>query len=238
MSDSGRTSGRSWRRISLYITTRKFMVSTAPEFPFEVLVSRAQAGDPEAFNELFARYLPALYACARLRMGPALRAKESISDIVQSACREILKDLRNLQPRGEGSFQSWLFVVVMRKIRAHERYFRAGRRNPGREVRQPVPDDSEADAAVASLSGSILTPSKKLMQREEVSRLEDLLATLDESERTAILLRDICRLPWKDIVRSLLDAEPDLTEGALKKRYARAKARLWELWRSTAISAE
>ncbi len=53
--------------------------------------ARVPDGDPESIEALLAEHLPGLRAYVRLRMGPDLRAKESASDLVQSACCEILE---------------------------------------------------------------------------------------------------------------------------------------------------
>jgi len=59
----------------------------------ESLVHSASRGDGIAIDELLHRYLPGLRAFVRLRASPAVRAKESASDIAQSVCREVLEDL-------------------------------------------------------------------------------------------------------------------------------------------------
>jgi DNA-directed RNA polymerase specialized sigma24 family protein len=47
-------------------------------------------GDQLAIEALLERHLPGLRAFVRLRAGPAVRTRESTTDVVQSACREVL----------------------------------------------------------------------------------------------------------------------------------------------------
>ncbi len=71
----------------------------------DALVDRASHGDPIAIDALLEANLPALRAFVRLRMGPTLRAKESASDLVQSACREVLEGLDRFQFQGAENFR-------------------------------------------------------------------------------------------------------------------------------------
>ena len=64
------------------------------------LVGRIAAGDGAAMEQLIAQHLPRLRAFVRLRLGPQLAAKESASDIVQSACRDVLARADQFQHGG------------------------------------------------------------------------------------------------------------------------------------------
>ena len=64
------------------------------ETSIEELISHATRGDEGAMEALVARQLPSLHAWVRLNMGGHLRAREETVDVVQSACREVLVDLR------------------------------------------------------------------------------------------------------------------------------------------------
>src|SRR5262245_12047568 len=97
------------------------------------LVDRASHGDERAVDELLAVELPALRAFVRLRMGPALRAKESASDLVQSVCREILENAQRYQFRGEGTFRRWLFTTALRVVKNKAKYWGREKRDAARE---------------------------------------------------------------------------------------------------------
>ena len=75
--------------------------------PTESLLTRASDGDDEAVSALLKRHLPALRAYIRLRMGPRIRRWETDSDLVQSVCVEVLKNLADFAYRGEAAFQHW-----------------------------------------------------------------------------------------------------------------------------------
>ena len=75
---------------------------------FLQLFERARSGDSEARGELMQRHLGGLRAFVRLKSGELIRAKESESDLVQSACREALSDLSSFECKSEEHFRGWL----------------------------------------------------------------------------------------------------------------------------------
>ena len=115
-------------------------------------------------DALLERHLPGLFAFMRLRAGEFLRRRESVSDLVQSVCREVLADPGDFSYRGEGQFRRWLYTTALRKIIDKGRYYRAEKRDPRREVRagSRVADDSY-DAAASRMFGTLLTPSRDAM---------------------------------------------------------------------------
>ena len=98
------------------------------------LVLRAQSGDASALDALLAQHLPGLRAYIRLRCGPALRARESASDIAQSACRDVLENLDRFQWNGEAGFKAWLYTTALRKIADRAEYWGAQKRDAKRDV--------------------------------------------------------------------------------------------------------
>jgi RNA polymerase sigma-70 factor (ECF subfamily) len=55
------------------------------------LLQRAQTGDRQAFEELFARHRPYLRQLVELRLDPRLRARVDPSDVVQEAYLEAFR---------------------------------------------------------------------------------------------------------------------------------------------------
>ena len=73
--------------------------------PTRELTAAAGRGDARAVEALIERYLPELRAFVRLRAGELIRAHESRSDVVQSACREVLQHIERFRFTGEGAFR-------------------------------------------------------------------------------------------------------------------------------------
>ena len=86
------------------------------EDPHGALIDRASRGDPVALDALVEHHLPNLLAFLRLNAGPHLLAKESVSDLAQSVCREVLDDVDRFEYRGEPAFRKWLFTAALNKV--------------------------------------------------------------------------------------------------------------------------
>jgi len=164
------------------------------------LARRAAAGDELAVEELLLRHLPALRAFVRLRMGPELRAKESASDLTQSTCREVLQHIDRFQHGGEASFRQWLFTTALRKVKNRVAYYRAGKRDVGREA---APAGASGEADLDLLYQTLSTPSRRLMGEERRARLEAAFDQLPEEYREVILLARIVGLPHAEVARSM-----------------------------------
>ncbi len=102
--------------------------------PSRDLLHAAQKGDREAQEALLELHLPRLRAFVRLRADPALRAKESSTDILQSTCREVLQHLDQVEYRNVAALRGWLHTVTLNKVREKRRYHFAEKRRPDCEV--------------------------------------------------------------------------------------------------------
>lgn len=154
-----------------------------------------RCGGLPPIDELLARHLPALRVFVRLQAGPWVRMRESCSDLVQSTCRELIEGLDGFEWRGDDQFRHWLFAAALNKIRERDRYHRAERRAPGKEV------DDAAD--LGALYGSLLTPSRVAMGRETVERLEAAFDRLPDDYREVILLCRVVGLPQLEVARRM-----------------------------------
>lgn len=165
-------------------------------------------------DALFARHLPALTAFLRHKVGGELLARESIDDLAQSVCREVLADLDTLEFRGEEAFRSYLFLQATRKVVDRHRYHHQPRRDAGRT--DPLPDETRQieDAGIYS---PLATPSQHAGAREQLLRVQQL----PESQRDAILLTRIAGLSYAEVA-----AHTGVSESALRGLIARGLARL------------
>jgi RNA polymerase sigma-70 factor (ECF subfamily) len=167
------------------------------------LVREATAGNPAAIDALFERHLPGLVAFVRARAGAGLRAREETLDLVQSACREVLKDLPAVDYRSEGGFRHWLYLAAERKILDRAKFHGRDKRNLGRV--RPL-SDHEALQLGRGYAG-VFTPSGELAAREELERVEAALDLLSEEHREVILLARIVGLPHAEVASALGKSE-------------------------------
>ncbi|MFY1615548.1 RNA polymerase sigma factor [Micromonospora sp. WMMD736] len=119
-----------------------------PEVPLDddVLVTRARAGDLEAYDLLVARHTASAYRTAVL-----LGAGSDSEDVVQES---FVKGYRKLSRyRGDSSFRSWLLAIVANETR---NLHRSRTRRDGlvlRAAASPPPEIAEDDAMDAVLAG-------------------------------------------------------------------------------------
>jgi RNA polymerase sigma-70 factor (ECF subfamily) len=181
------------------------------------LVLGASAGDPGAIDALFERHLPGLLAFVRARAGPALLAKEDSLDLVQSTCREVLRDAPAEGYRDEAGFRHWLFLAAERKILDRARYHGRGKREAGSEI---TPSRAEVELLRRGYGG-LETPSVEAMHKEELAALESALQRLGEEHRSVILLARVVGLSHAQIAEQL-----GKSEVAVRSLLYRATARL------------
>lgn len=163
-------------------------------------VERASRGDADAVALLLERFLPGLRAYLHLRAGRALLARESSSDLAQSVCREILEHVDRFRYRGEAQFKKWLYTTALRKIANRYEHYGAVKRNALKEVPLAGGESDDAlDPAVAEACRSLLTPSRQVMAREELERIERAFELLSDERREVILLSRFVGLTAREI---------------------------------------
>jgi RNA polymerase sigma-70 factor, ECF subfamily len=139
----------------------------------EELVLRYQAGDEQALERLWARYLPRLKRWAHGRLPPASRSETSTDDLIQDAFVRSLARLRTLKPQGPRTLFAYFRTIVLNQIRD---YARQGVRRPRQE--ELVPDDHlDKDPS----------PLEQLLGTEVLGRYQRALATLTEGDQEIIL---------------------------------------------------
>lgn len=176
-----------------------------PEVPLDddELVTRARAGDLEAYELLVARHTASAYRTAVL-----LGAGSDAEDVIQEA---FVKGYRKLSRyRGESSFRSWLLAIVANETRNLHRsrnrrdglVLRAAAANPASEIAEDV-------AVGAVLAG------------ERRARLVQALRRLPVKDREVIVCRFFLDLSEDETVMML-----GWPRGTAKSRTSRALAKL------------
>jgi RNA polymerase sigma-70 factor (ECF subfamily) len=183
----------------------------------EQLVTRASINDAGAVEELLVRHMPALRAYVRLKAGPGVRAHEEMTDLVQSACREVLQDVGQHRWKNEGHFHRWLYVTALHKILDRNRYWKAAKRDA-----HEVPLSGLHDMGkVAGCYRAVNTPSEIMQQDEALASLEAVFDQLPADYREVILLSRIVGLSHEEIAEQM-----GRSKGAISVLLSRALARL------------
>ena len=161
------------------------------------LVSRAIAGDREAFSELVRRSVDRLYALARLILRDPIAAEDATQEALVAAWR----DLSAL--RDPDRFDAWMHRVLVRTCYREARRLRDARRAEVRELELARPADHAVPDAVVDLA-----------DREA---LERGFRTLTTDERTLLVLHYYLGLSISEVADTL-----GVPAGTAKSRLHRA----------------
>lgn len=148
------------------------------------LVRRLRAGDPDAFDRLFAKHRQGIFAYLRQRCGDAGLAE----DVTQEVFVELVRRLDRIDPRRGVS--GWLYRVARNRmidVMRHRRFETL----PG--------EDFFRSAARRRTSGEDRGPAAGLLAAERAARLQRVLATLPEKERDVLTMRYFGDLSFKEI---------------------------------------
>lgn len=180
----------------------------------EALTRAAADGDRAALEQLVVHYEPELRAYVRLQLDPTLRQRESSSDLVQSACREVLTKAEAFRFAEPAGLRRWLFTTALRKVRDRRDHHLAAKRDARREV-------AGGDEALLRAYGSITSPSGAAARHEQLAAMERAMDALPEDYRQVILLSKLAELPRAEVARAL-----GRSEASVRMLLHRALARL------------
>lgn len=193
------------------------------------LVDRAQAGDAEALNELFARHYQTMLDLARRRLGTKLRSKEDPVDLAQTTFREAHRDFSNYTYRGEGSLLRWLIQILQNKIRDRAEFYAAGKRDLTKERSMEVPTDGARETKRIEPPAEDLTVTMQVQREEDFELVRQALSELSADHRTAITLVFFQGMTLREAGKHM----DGRSEDAVRMLLRRAEARLGDILRGT-----
>jgi RNA polymerase sigma-70 factor (ECF subfamily) len=183
------------------------------------LLDQIRAGDPGAFDRLFARHRLDLCELVELRLDPRLRPRVDASDIVQEAQMEAVRRLDRYLEKPPMPFRLWLRQIAYdRLLMARRRHAGAARRTVHRQIAWP---DRSSMLLMQRLEAAGSTPSQTLSRREIVQRVRFALGQLMELDREILLMRNFEGLSYAEISCLL-----EIDNATARKRYGRALLRL------------
>ncbi len=174
------------------------------------LLSRARAGETEALGELCALYRNYLRMVVRTGLGPRLRERVELSDVVQEALVEVVRQFPQFTGQSEAALLGWLRRLVGQKLADLGRYHSRAKRAGGVSARPlDAPPDSSARSGeeggrlldILSLSQS--SPSQAASKREQLVLLADAFAGLPVDEADVLWLYYAENLSYETIGQRL-----------------------------------
>jgi RNA polymerase sigma-70 factor (ECF subfamily) len=171
----------------------------------EALIHRCLNGDQAAWDLIVRQHWRKVFNVAYKFVGK----HDEAEDLAQDIFLKVFKSLDTFDRRA--NFQTWLISVSRNLCIDHYRSVRKERETIDRDV------DANELAPASRDEG----PMAALEQRDRVSLLREALATLPETLRTAVLMRDIQELSYQEIAVALR-----LPEGTVKSRINRGRTEL------------
>jgi len=166
------------------------------------LVAAAAGGDETAWEGLVELYGRRMYAMAKSRLGDP----DSAEEIVQSVFATLAEKLRAGTPEKDaagyteqGRFESWLFRIVMNRVRDEGR--RRRRRGETTVALEFV--EGDAQPAVEADARTRLNGTAEGVEKVNLHELRDAIARLDDKDAEIIGLRHHGGLSFAQIAESL-----------------------------------
>jgi len=175
----------------------------------ELLLKRAQAGDPAAFEALISDLEPLVWRVCWHYTGN----REDASDCGQEAMVKIWRSLP--QFRGDCAFETWVYRIAatccLDFLRRKKRE-RAESIEPLREQGFDPPDEAPGT-------------EEQVLNADRHARIRAAIAALPEEQRDALVLTQLEGKSYEETARLLA-----VSEGTVKSRVNRARNRLKEMF--------
>jgi RNA polymerase sigma factor (sigma-70 family) len=177
----------------------------------ERLVALVRRGNTGAFEVLVARYQARLLAFCRHLLGSREDAEDVLQEAFASAYNAMLGDDRPINVR------PWLYRIARNRCLNHMRR------------QQPI----GVDSMDVHLSEHGTSTADKVHQREEFRLLVGDITGLPETQRTALVLREMDALSYEQIAEAM-----ETTVPSVKSLLVRARVSLAEAAQSRALTCE
>jgi len=166
------------------------------------LIAMARGGNAGAFETIVDRYQSRLLGFCRQMLGSTEDAEDVLQEVFVNAYRAMLADEReiNLRP--------WLYRIARNRSLNH--------------LRKPTADAQEAKAMVPMVEAA--TAAEKVSNREEFRQLLNDVGKLPETQRSALLLREMDAMSYEEIAAAMETSVPSVKSLLVRARISLAEA--------------
>src|SRR5437588_4523018 len=168
----------------------------------ERLIALIRRGNPAAFEVLVSRYQPRLLAFSRHLLGSREDAEDVLQEVLAAAFNAIQADSRQINVR------PWLYRIARNRCLNHLR--RA----------QPI----GVDSMDVHLSDHGASTADKVHARERFRHLVDDIQGLPETQRSAIVLREMDAMSYEQIADAMETTVPSVKSLLVRARISLAEA--------------
>jgi RNA polymerase sigma factor (sigma-70 family) len=168
----------------------------------ERLIAMARAGNPGAFETIVDRYQGRLLGFCRQMLGSTEDAEDVLQEVFVNAYRAMLADEReiNLRP--------WLYRIARNRCLNH--------------LRKPTADAQESMDLVPTVEAA--STAEKVHNREEFRQLLADVGKLPETQRSALLLREMDAMSYEEIAQAMETSVPSVKSLLVRARISLAEA--------------
>jgi RNA polymerase sigma factor (sigma-70 family) len=167
----------------------------------ERLIAMMRNGHEHAFEVLFERYQARLLGFCQHMLACREDAEDVLQEVFVAAHHAILADNRTLNVR------PWLYRIARNRCLNH--------------LRKPVPEGQDSMDIHPHENGA--STAERVQNREEFRQLIADVQTLPETQRTALLLREVDAMSYEEIAQAM-----DTTVPSIKSLLVRARITLAE----------
>jgi RNA polymerase sigma factor (sigma-70 family) len=166
------------------------------------LIAMARDGNAGAFETIVDRYQGRLLGFCRQMLGSTEDAEDVLQEVFVNAYRAMLADEReiNLRP--------WLYRIARNRCLNH--------------LRKPTADAQESMDMVPAVEAA--STAEKVHNREEFRQLLDDVGKLPETQRTALLLREMDAMSYEEIAAAMETSVPSVKSLLVRARISLAEA--------------
>jgi RNA polymerase sigma factor (sigma-70 family) len=168
----------------------------------ERLIAMARSGNAGAFETIVDRYQGRLLGFCRQMLGSTEDAEDVLQEVFVNAYRAMLADEReiNLRP--------WLYRIARNRCLNH--------------LRKPTADAQESMDMVPEVEAA--STAERVHNREEFRQLLSDVSKLPETQRTALLLREMDALSYEEIAAAMETTVPSVKSLLVRARISLAEA--------------
>jgi RNA polymerase sigma factor (sigma-70 family) len=166
------------------------------------LVAMVRSGNPGAFEAIVDRYQGRLLGFCRQMLGSTEDAEDVLQEVFVNAYKAMLRDEReiNLRP--------WLYRIARNRCLNH--------------LRKPTADAQESMDMVPAVEAS--STAERVHNREEFRQLLVDVKKLPETQRAALLLREMDALSYEEIAAAMETTVPSVKSLLVRARISLAEA--------------
>jgi RNA polymerase sigma factor (sigma-70 family) len=168
----------------------------------ESLVALTRKGHQHAFDALVERYQSRLLGFCRQMLGSTEDAEDVLQEVFVAAYNAMVADERPIAVR------PWLYRIARNRCLNH--------------IRKPTADGQDTMDTHPHLNG--VTTHERVQNREEFRNLLSDVGELPETQRSALLLREIDAMSYEEIARAMDTTVPGVKSLLVRARIALAES--------------